>query len=403
MTLKHMAMNDFENARTNTAVKLDERMLHELELQAFEKGIEAGHAGSIMCAYSRISQSDTGFDTYSCGNNLLLNTIARDEFGFTGWVLTDFGAVHRLSDLLGGVDSAMPNGNVAGIGTSRTLATSPTRRSTTTCSPTARLPGRRPGSGKTLTQAVLNGTNAIPVNGNYPPIPAVTGAQWPAALDNAVFHILTSMNRAGLLEGTPYGSQAAAAPPPRRTARPFVPPRPDLQALMAPDFEIAKNVAEESATLLKNTDGALPLRRTDFAGNGVLVMGPTATATYVGGGGSAHVTPFEPITNSLTALRRPPARARSTTSRATTSTASSCPRRRRRPTGAERLAAPADLDDGPAPPVPSPPLRRHLRAPTGSTRLSTTRATRARSRRDGVALDDALHRPAARPARTPGS
>ena len=32
-------------------------------------------------------------------------------------------------------------------------------------------------------------------------------------------------------------------------------------------------------------------------------MGPTATATYVGGGGSAHVTPFEPITNSLTALR----------------------------------------------------------------------------------------------------
>src|SRR2546426_4573833 len=72
---------------------------------------------------------------------------------------------------------------------------------------------------------------------------------------------------------------------------------------MAPDFAIAKDVAEKSATLLKNDDGALPLRRTDFAGNGVVVMGPTATATYVGGGGSAHVTPFEPITNSLTALR----------------------------------------------------------------------------------------------------
>ena len=115
VTLKHLAMNDFENSRTNTAIKLDERMLHELELQAFEKGIEEGHAGSIMCAYSRISQSDTGFDTYSCGNNLLLNEIARGTFGFTGWVLTDFGAVHRLSDILGGVDSAMPNGNDAGI------------------------------------------------------------------------------------------------------------------------------------------------------------------------------------------------------------------------------------------------------------------------------------------------
>ena len=73
---------------------------------------------------------------------------------------------------------------------------------------------------------------------------------------------------------------------------------------MAPDFAIAKDVAEKSATLLKNTDGALPLRSSDFAGKGVLVMGPTATATYVGGGGSAHVTPFEPITNSLAALAR---------------------------------------------------------------------------------------------------
>ncbi|HEV8199199.1 MAG TPA: glycoside hydrolase family 3 N-terminal domain-containing protein [Candidatus Polarisedimenticolia bacterium] len=115
VTLKHLAMNDFENSRTNTAIKLDERMLHELELQAFEKGIQRGHAGAIMCAYSRISQSDTGLDTYSCGNNLLLNTIARGELGFRGWILTDFGAVHRLSDLLYGVDSAMPNGNVAGI------------------------------------------------------------------------------------------------------------------------------------------------------------------------------------------------------------------------------------------------------------------------------------------------
>ena len=72
---------------------------------------------------------------------------------------------------------------------------------------------------------------------------------------------------------------------------------------MAPDFAIAKDVAEKSATLLKNTDGALPLKASDFTGDGVVVMGPTATATYVGGGGSAHVTPFEPITNPLTALR----------------------------------------------------------------------------------------------------
>ncbi|HEY4882371.1 MAG TPA: glycoside hydrolase family 3 N-terminal domain-containing protein, partial [Myxococcales bacterium] len=289
VTLKHLAMNDFENARTNTAVKLDERMLHELELQAFEKGIEDGHAGAIMCAYSRISQSDTGFDTYSCGNNLLLNTAARGQLGFTGWVLTDFGAIHRLSDLLYGTDSAMPNGNVAGIRDEPdpgNLADPPFNANVFANG--AGFPGGAPGSGKTLTQAVLNGTNAIPVNGNYPPIPAVSGAEWAAALDRAVFHILTSMNRARLLEGTPYGSESNGCTGAAANCTPFVPARLDLQALMAPDFAIAKDVAEKSATLLKNDDGALPLRSSDFAGNGVVVMGPTATATYVGGGGSAH-------------------------------------------------------------------------------------------------------------------
>ena len=73
VTIKHLAQNDFENSRTNTAIKLDERTLHEIELQAFEKAIEDGHAGSIMCAYSRISQSETGLDTYSCGNKLLVD------------------------------------------------------------------------------------------------------------------------------------------------------------------------------------------------------------------------------------------------------------------------------------------------------------------------------------------
>jgi beta-glucosidase len=303
-TLKHLAMNDFENARTNTAVKLDERMLHELELQAFEKGIQEGHAGAIMCAYSRISQSDTGLDTYSCGNNLLLDEVARQQLGFTGWILTDFGAVHRLSDLLYGTDSAMPNGNVAGIRDEPNpgnLADPPFN--TNVFAAGASFPPSAPGSGKTLTEAVLNGTSAVPVNGNYPPIPAVSAAEWAAALDRAVFHILTSMNRAGLLEGTPYGSHSGGCTAAAGNCTPFVPPRPDLQTLMAPDREIAKDVSEKSATLLKNNDGALPLRSSDFAGNGVVVMGPTATATYVGGGGSAHVTPFEPITNSLAALR----------------------------------------------------------------------------------------------------
>ena len=303
-TLKHMAQNDFENSRMNTAIKIDERSLHELELQAFEQGIEKGHTGSIMCSYSRISQSDTGFDTYSCGNNLLLNKIARGTFGFTGWILTDFGAVHRLSDILGGVDSAMPNGNAAGIRDEPdpgNLSDPPFNNNVFANG--AGFPGGAPGSGTTLTQAVLNGTPAIPVNGNYPPIPATTAAQWDAALDGAVFHILTSMNRARLLEGTPYGSQSGGCTAAAANCTPVVPARPDLSKLAPPDANTARSIAEESATLLKDSDQALPLRHSDFAGKGVVLMGPTATATYVGGGGSAHVTPFEPITSPLSALQ----------------------------------------------------------------------------------------------------
>ena len=81
------------------------------------------------------------------------------------------------------------------------------------------------------------------MNGNFPPIPATTGAQWLAALDNAVFHILTSMNRADLLEGTPYGSQGVGCTAAAANCTPVVPARPDLQTLMAPDFAIAKDIA----------------------------------------------------------------------------------------------------------------------------------------------------------------
>ena len=158
---------------------------------------------------------------------------------------------------------------------------------------------------------------------------------------------------------------------------------------MAPDFEIAKDVAEKSATLLKNTGGALPLKNADFAGKGLLVMGPTATATYVGGGGSAHVTPFEPIINSLTALRARPAPARSTTSRGTTWTASSCPRPQRRFRPAGRTAGSAGRSRDAAR------LRSRARRVTGSCAPDlldpTVDSNREPPRRHGLALDDALH------------
>ena len=278
-TLKHFAQNDFENARMQTSIAIGEQTLHELELKSFEKGIAAG-AGAVMCAYSRVN------DVYSCSNEELLNQILRGMFGFTGWVLSDFGATHRLSDLINGLDSAMPNGNAAGLVDGDDATPNNLREP----------PGvGAPGTGHTLTHAILNGTDAVPLANDWPAVPAHSGAEWKAALDSAVFHILTSMNEAGLLEGTQYGSR-------HTDGTPYVPPRPDLAALVPGDFQVAEAVAEKSATLLAN-DRGLPLSSGDLR-KGVVVMGPTATAPYLGGGGSAHVTPFEPVQNPLSALRK---------------------------------------------------------------------------------------------------
>ena len=68
----------------------------------------------------------------------------------------------------------------------------------------------------------------------------------------------------------------------------------------------AQSVAEESATLLRNNGNALPLSAGDYGGQGnggVLVMGPTAIAPYIGGGGSAHVTPYDSVQGPYDALR----------------------------------------------------------------------------------------------------
>ena len=276
-TIKHFAMNDFENARMQTSIAIDEQTLQQLELPAFEKGVRAG-AGAIMCAYSRVN------DVYSCSNELLLQQILRGQFGFQGWVLSDFGATHRLSDLMHGLDSAMPQGNNAGL---RDDPDPGTLRDP---------PGvGDPGTGRTLTTAVTSGSPEIPVFNDWPTVPGFTAAQWQSALDDAVFHILTAMNDVGLLEGTPFGSQSAAGAP-------VVPPRPDLASIVPADFAIAQQIAENGAVLLRNQRQALPLDRRDLEGAGVVVMGPTSVTPYVGGGGSAHVLPVDDVTSPFDAL-----------------------------------------------------------------------------------------------------
>jgi beta-glucosidase len=264
--IKHYAENDFENGRTSTSVAIDDQTLRETELQAFQAAIAAG-AGAVMCSYNRINA------VYSCGNDATLNGVLRGQFGFGGFVTSDWGAVHRVSDLLHGDDVEQP-GNAAGTST----------------------------YGQRLLDALTNGTPAVPATADFPAEPAHTAAEWKAAVDRSVLAILGEENNAALLEGTQYGTHFDPA-----THAPYLPPRPDLDSLRPLAFVIARAVAERSATLLKN-GGALPLRHGDLSGTpgepdeGTVVLGPTAIAPYVGGGGSAHVTPYDPVQGPYDAL-----------------------------------------------------------------------------------------------------
>jgi beta-glucosidase len=149
-----------------------------------------------------------------------------------------------------------------------------------------------------------SGTGEVPLTNDFPAYPAYSGEEWAARLDDAVLRILTQMNKAGLLEGTQYGSQSNGCD---RAAGidcvPFVPQRPDLQAIQPDEFEKAQLIAERSATLLKNETGLLPLSCDDLTtGNGVVLMGPTSISTYTGGGGSAHVRPYDSVESTYDAL-----------------------------------------------------------------------------------------------------
>jgi beta-glucosidase len=261
--LKHFIENDFENGRGSASVAIDDQTLHETELQAFAAGIAAG-AGSVMCSYNRIN------NIYGCGNETTLQNILRQQLAFTGFVQSDWGAVHKTTDLYYGTDIEQP-GNAAGTSN----------------------------FGTALADAVTNGTPAVAATADFPAYPAISASQWKSALDTAVFYILNTMNKAGLLEGTQYGSHFTGTP------APYVPARPDLASLQPGEFAAARSIAEESATLLKNDSAALPLSRGDHQGRGnggLVVMGPTAVAPYIGGGGSAHVTPYDPAQGPYDAL-----------------------------------------------------------------------------------------------------
>ncbi|MGZ4224999.1 MAG: glycoside hydrolase family 3 protein [Solirubrobacteraceae bacterium] len=87
-TVKHYVANSQETNRMTVSSDVDQRTLEEIYTAPYEAAVKQGHAGSVMCSYNRIN------GTYACENRDTLTTILKRQFGFTGFVMSDWGGTH---------------------------------------------------------------------------------------------------------------------------------------------------------------------------------------------------------------------------------------------------------------------------------------------------------------------
>ena len=218
-SLKHFAANNQEWRRMSISAEIDERTLREIYLAAFETVVKKAQPWTIMCSYNRIN------GVYSCENDWLLNKVLRDEWGFEGLVMTDWGAMdERVPSLKAGLDLEMPDCHGE--------------------------------TDKLIVKAVQRGELEESV------------------LDTAVERILTMVDKY-LTARKGIDPASMVHPLPSSVERGY-----DVAAHHA----LARTTAEQSAVLLKNED-ILPLQKDKK----IAFIGEFAKVPRIQGGGSSHI------------------------------------------------------------------------------------------------------------------
>ena len=227
-TVKHFALNDQETQRLTVDVHIDEAAARESDLLAFELAIEKGKPGSVMCAYNKVEGAK------ACDSDFLLNRVLKADWGYPGWVMSDWGAVPGTQAALHGLDQESGEQLDAEF-----------------------APGGKVWFGQPLKEAVESGK-----------VPA-------ARLDDMARRILRSMFAAGLFDAPPVKAPL------------------DFEA----DGKVARAAGTEGIVLLANKGGALPLPEGKtiaviggFANVGVVSGG--GSAQVISEGGPAAMLPL---------------------------------------------------------------------------------------------------------------
>ncbi|MFE8153283.1 glycoside hydrolase family 3 C-terminal domain-containing protein [Brenneria goodwinii] len=231
-SVKHLAVNNQEFQRRRVNVTVDVRALHEIYLPAFKAAVQEAGVWSVMSAYNKVNGA------HASENKPLLHDILRRQWGFRGFVISDWGSTYStLAPLNAGLDLEMPGGAA---------------RQRFLDSPRAEAEYAR--GGWLTAERVLAEIKA--------------GRLSQDQVDDHAGNILRAIFLSGLFDHQPAGGGELDTPV--------------QQAL-------ARQIATESMVLLKNERGILPLDPDRI--KTIAVIGPNAGVARTGGGGSSLVKP----------------------------------------------------------------------------------------------------------------
>jgi beta-glucosidase len=115
--IKHYVMNDQENGRDEVDVIIGKRAMQETDLLAFHIGIDIGKPAAVMCSYNAVNGE------YACQNKYTLTDVLKKDWGFKGFVVSDWGGTHStVKASAAGLDNEQPMDDFYGEKLKRAVA-----------------------------------------------------------------------------------------------------------------------------------------------------------------------------------------------------------------------------------------------------------------------------------------